>query len=121
MISIGDILLGLDNFSLESFPVNLKMSSTDPQGDLKKAIEWARQNAVSTPIPNSSTTTNWIPIIIIVVLLALAGWWWWANYSHKSDNQQDRSTTFGDLKQGAKNNGKSSRLLVKPNGTLVSE
>jgi hypothetical protein len=95
------------------------MSSTDPQGDLKKAIEWARQNASTVPTPKSTTTTNWLPIIVI--LLVLAGWWWWANYSHKSDHQKDGSTTLGDLKQGAKTNGKSTRLLVKPNGTVVSE
>lgn len=97
------------------------MSSTDPQGDLKKAIDWARQNASTTPTPKSTTTTNWLPVIVIVIFLALAGWWWWANYSNKSDHQKDGSTTLGDLKQGAKTNGKSSRLLVKPNGTVISE
>lgn len=64
---------------------------------------------------------NWIPIVGIAVLLALAGWWWWANYAQPSPRPTDASSTLHDLKQGAKANGKPSRLFVKANGQVVSE
>lgn len=91
------------------------MSSPPPNDDLKDAIEWANRSPEEKKSPN--LIASWLPIIFIIVLLGLAGWWWWANYGQKNNDYISASTTFNDLKEGAKSGNP---LLVKPNGRVVS-
>jgi cytoskeletal protein RodZ len=86
-----------------------------PSSDLKDVIDWA--NKATDSSSKSSNWGSWLPVLFIVVLLVLAAWWWWVNYGQRRDTTITNSSTFNDLKVGARADNP---LLVRPNGRVVS-